>query len=66
MMVTAKFMCSYLYQASDNSRLDVYLDPVLEDGNPTGNVSLTLTNPDDYSAFEQGKTYKLSFEKVTG
>lgn len=65
MMVTAKFMCSYLYQTSDNSRLDVYLDPVLEDGNPTGNVSLTLTNPDAYSAFEQGKIYKLSFEEVS-
>ncbi|WP_219922114.1 hypothetical protein [Klebsiella grimontii] len=65
MMVTAKFKCSYLYQASDNSRLDVYLDPVLEDGNPTGNVSLTLTNPDDYSAFEQGKTYQLSFEEIS-
>lgn len=64
-MVTAKFMCSYLYQASDNSRLDVYLDPVLEDGNLTGNVSLTLTNPDAYSAFEQGKIYKLSFEEVS-
>jgi len=64
-MVTAKFMCSYLYQTSDNSRLDVYLDPVLEDGNPTGNVSLTLTNPDAYSAFEQGKIYKLSFEEVS-
>lgn len=64
-MVTAKFMCSYLYQASDNSRLDVYLDPVLADGNPTGNVSLTLTNPDEYSAFEQGKTYLLSFEGVS-
>lgn len=63
-MVTAKFMCSYLYQASDNSRLDVYLDPVLEEGNPTGNVSLTLTNPDDYSAFEQGKYYQLSFEEM--
>lgn len=64
-MVIAKFMCSYLYRASDDSRLDVYLDPVLEDGNPTGNVSLTLTNPDDYSAFEQGKIYKLSFEEVS-
>ena len=64
-MVTAKFMCSYLYRASGDSRLDVYLDPVLEDGNPTGNVSLTLTNPDDYSSFEQGKTYKLSFEEVS-
>lgn len=63
-MVTAKFMCSYLYQASDNSRLDVYLDPVLEAGNPTGNVSLTLTNPDDYSAFKQGKYYQLSFEEI--
>ena len=64
-MVTAKFKCSYLYQASDNSRLDVYLDPVLEEGNPTGNVSLTLTNPDDYSAFEHGKNYQLSFEEVS-
>lgn len=64
-MVTVKFKCSYLYQASDNSRLDVYLDPVLEDGNPTGNVSLALTNPDDYSAFEQGKYYQLSFEGVS-
>ncbi|EPP7093912.1 TPA: hypothetical protein ACTW38_001625 [Klebsiella michiganensis] len=64
-MVTAKFMCSYLYRASDDSRLDVYLDPVLEDGNPTGNVSLTLTNPDEYSSFEQGKIYKLTFSEET-
>ncbi|MDS7759461.1 MULTISPECIES: hypothetical protein [Klebsiella] len=63
-MVTAKFICSYLYQASDNSRLDVYLDPVLEEGKPAGSVSLTLTNPAEYSAFEQGKTYLLSFEEA--
>ncbi|QQO48647.1 hypothetical protein HQH16_09950 [Raoultella ornithinolytica] len=62
-MVTAKFICSYLYRASDDSRLDVYLDPVLEEGNPAGSVSLTLTNPDEYSAFEQGKIYKLTFEE---
>ncbi|HHS9626570.1 TPA: hypothetical protein ACTXE4_002227 [Raoultella ornithinolytica] len=64
-MVTAKFKCSYLYRASDDSRLDVYLDSVLEEGKPTGSVSLTLTNPDEYSAFEQGKTYQLSFEEVS-
>lgn len=62
-MVTAKFICSYLYQASDNSRLDVYLDPVLEEGKPAGSVSLTLTNPDEYSQFEQGKVYTLTFSE---
>ncbi|BDA54154.1 hypothetical protein [Raoultella ornithinolytica] len=62
-MVTAKFICSYLYRASDNSRLDVYLDPVLEEGKPAGSVSLTLTNPDEYSQFEQGKVYTLTFSE---
>lgn len=64
-MIAPKFICSYIYTASDNSRQDVYLDPVLEDGNPTGNVSLTLTNPDEYSSFEQGKIYKLTFSEET-
>ncbi|WEJ90466.1 MAG: hypothetical protein P0Y63_05430 [Klebsiella huaxiensis] len=64
-MVTAKFICSYLYLAPDNSRMDVYLDPVLEEGKPAGSVSLTLTNPDEYSAFEQGKIYKLTFSEET-
>lgn len=63
-MVTAKFICSYLYRASDNSRLDVYLDPVLEKGKPAGSVSLTLTNPDEYFVFEQGAKYQLSFESL--
>lgn len=63
-MVTAKFKCSYLYRASDDSRLDVYLDSVLEEGKPAGSVSLTLTSPAEYSAFEQGKTYLLSFEEA--
>lgn len=63
-MVTAKFICSYLYQASDNSRLDVYLDPVLEEGKPAGSVSLTLTNPDEYQKFKQGKIYTLTFEEI--
>lgn len=63
-MVTAKFICSYLYRASDNSRLDVYLDPVLEEGKPVGSVSLTLTNPDEYFVFEQGVKYQLSFERL--
>ncbi|HDX8627170.1 TPA: hypothetical protein RQN69_000214 [Klebsiella michiganensis] len=63
-MVTAKFICSYLYRASDNSRLDVYLDPVLEEGKPVGSVSLTLTNPDEYFVFKQGAKYQLSFESL--
>lgn len=63
-MVTAKFICSYLYRASDNSRLDVYLDPVLEEGKPAGSVSLTLTNPDEYQEFKQGKIYTLTFEEI--
>ncbi|WP_368083090.1 hypothetical protein [Klebsiella michiganensis] len=63
-MVTAKFICSYLYQASDNSRLDVYLDPVLEEGKPAGSVSLTLTNHDEYQEFKQGKIYTLTFEEI--
>ncbi|HFP9365979.1 hypothetical protein [Raoultella ornithinolytica] len=63
-MVTAKFICSYLYRTSDDSRLDVYLDPVLEDGKPAGSVSLTLTNQDEYFVFEQGVKYQLSFERL--
>lgn len=63
-MVTANFICSYLYRASDDSRLDVYLDSVSEEGKPTGSISLTLTDPGEYSEFRQGETYKVNFQKI--
>ena len=64
-MIAPKFICSYIYTASDNSRQDVYLDPVIEGGKPAGSVSLTLTNPDEYQEFKPGKIYKLCFEEVS-
>lgn len=63
-MIAPKFICSYIYTASDNSRQDVYLDPVIEEGKPAGSVSLTLTNHDEYQEFKQGKIYTLTFEEI--
>lgn len=63
-MITAQFMCTYLYKTSDNTRVDIYFDPVMKEGLPAGNLYLTISEPDDFARFEEGKTYSLKIEET--
>lgn len=64
-MVSVKCLCSYTYTASDNSRMDIYLDAVIEPNKPVGSISITLTNPEEYSTFVQGKEYTMEFKELS-
>ncbi|WP_431860055.1 hypothetical protein [Azospirillum sp.] len=68
--VTAKMRCHYI-QAGDSHRT-VHLHPVYDSdpngpnaswskATPSGQVSLTITNPGAYERFEEGKEYMVTF-----
>ncbi|MCF6970343.1 MULTISPECIES: hypothetical protein [Klebsiella] len=64
-MANAKFLCSYVYRPTGDSRLDVYFEPLMEDGAPSGNLNLSFTDPNTAPDFVAGEIYVLTLSKDT-
>lgn len=63
MSIEATFKCTYIAKASDGSRIDAYFDPVLEEGKPSGNIYITLTDPSTFESLKEGVVYKLTISE---
>lgn len=64
-MANAKFLCSYVYRATGESRLDVYFEPMMEDNAPSGNLNLSFTDLNTAPDFVVGEIYVLTLSKDT-